>query len=59
MEILSPNWSVVFNRLFKEIDGVKGTAYYYSGPDFIEKLQEVNRDTPDYQDVIQQRNVSG
>jgi hypothetical protein len=55
----NPNWSVVFNRLFKEIDGTKGGPYYYSGKDFIEKMQEVNPDTPEYPDVIQQRTASG
>lgn len=59
MEVVSPNWSIVFNRLFTEIDGPKGSVYYYSGPKFIEKMQEVNQDTPEYSEVIGQRQAMG
>jgi HEPN domain-containing protein len=58
---MSVNWMVVFNRMFRMIDGEKsqGNGMYYSGPRFIEKIQELRPDTLDYGDFISEREHAG
>jgi hypothetical protein len=60
MEALKINWVAVYNRLFRLIDGPrsKETGMYYSGPRFIEKIQEY-RDCPSYTELISGREQYG
>jgi len=53
------NWAAVFDRLFKEIDGPKGSEFYYSGPDYLEKMRRVKADTPDYSTLLAERKATG
>jgi hypothetical protein len=52
---VSVNWTVVFNRLFKIIDMPRPSPYHYSGPIFIQKVQEVQEDFPNYYDFLEIR----
>jgi len=56
---VSVNWTVVFNRLFTIIDTPRPSPYYYSGPKFIDKVQEVNEEFPNYGEFLQIRNNAG
>jgi len=47
------NWSAVHNRLFKIID--QPLPLYFSGPTFIQHVQEVKTDFPDYGEYLRQR----
>jgi hypothetical protein len=51
---MSVNWISAFNRLFLVID--RGGDTYYSGPIFINMVQQVSFDVPDYYTYIDQRN---
>lgn len=53
------NWAVVFDKLFKEIDGRPGTAFYFDGRDFIEKLQQVGVPALDYESLMARRKGEG
>ena len=52
-------WAIVFDKLFKEIDGPKGSIFYYSGRDFLNELREIEPNTPEYETFIGQRAASG
>jgi hypothetical protein len=56
---MDTNWAAVFDKLFKEIDGPKGSEFYYSGPDYLEKLRHVKSDTPDYSSLMAHRKADG
>jgi hypothetical protein len=43
LDAVNVNWTAVYNKLFKMIDGVQGARNYYSGPRFIEKIQEFKK----------------
>lgn len=47
------NWSAVHNRLFKIID--QPMPLYFSGPTFIQHVQEVKPDFPDYGEYLRLR----
>jgi hypothetical protein len=47
------NWSAVYNRLFKIID--QPMPLYFSGPKFIQHVQEVNADFPNYNEFLKKR----
>jgi hypothetical protein len=51
------NWVAVYNRLFRIIDGTDAQAdgRYYSGPRFIELVQECGYDCSNYGDFIRGR----
>jgi hypothetical protein len=53
------NWTVVYNRLFKIIDSPAPSPFYYSGPKFIEKVQEVREDFPNYHEYLRMRETGG
>jgi len=44
---------MVYNRLFKLIDSTN-TIWYYSGPRFVQKVQEVREDFPNYPELVEQ-----
>lgn len=52
------NWNAVYNRLFKIIDRT-GEPCYYSGPRFIQQVQEVKADFPDYHPYLHTREQAG
>ena len=54
MKSVSVNWGAVYNRLFKLID-TRPSPFYYSGPTFIEKVQEVREEFPNYGEFIANR----
>lgn len=49
------NWVIVFNRVFKIIDTPKPSPFYYSGPKFIQKVQEIKEDFPNYTEFLKIR----
>jgi hypothetical protein len=53
------NWTAVFNRMMKLIDGPAPEHLYYSGPTFIGKIQEFNPAIPDYGTYTARRNLIG
>lgn len=53
---MSPNWMVVYNHLFKIINE---PPYYYSGPTFIEKVQEIKEDFSSYGELLEVRRNLG
>lgn len=55
---MSVNWTVVYNRLFKLIDQ-RDRIWYYSGPNFIDKVQEVKEDFPSYHEFLEICNRQG
>lgn len=52
---MATNWVIVFNRVFKIIDTPRPSPFYYSGPKFIEKVQEVKEDFPNYAEFLKIR----
>jgi len=59
VEAVNVNWTAVYNRLFKMIDGARDGRNYYSGPRFIEKIQEFKPECPHYSELISRRNLIG
>jgi hypothetical protein len=61
MESPKINWVAVYNRLFRLIDGKESqeNGMYYSGPRFIEKVQEHGYDCPNYGDLMRGREEHG
>ena len=49
------NWVIVFNRIFKIIDTPRPSTFYYSGPRFIQKIQEIREDFPNYTEFLKTR----
>ena len=49
---------MVYNRLFKLIDSTN-TIWYYSGPRFVQKVQEVREDFPNYPELVEQLRSRG
>jgi len=58
-EEVAINWDAAFDSLFREIDGPKGSEFYYGGREFLEKLAKVKEDVPDYKTLIAQRRATG
>jgi len=56
VEAVTVNWTIVFNRLFKIMDR-KGEPCYYSGPRYVQAVQEIKEDFPNYTDYINQRSI--
>ena len=50
---MNVNWTVVYNRLFKLID-TPNNIYYFSGPRFVQNVQEVREDLPNYHELLEQ-----
>ena len=51
------NWVVVFNRVFKIIDTPLPSPFYHGGPRFIQKVQEVREDFPNYSEFMEIRKI--
>jgi hypothetical protein len=56
---MSVNWAVVYNRLFKIIDTPSPSPFYYGGPRYIQKVQEVREDFPNYTEFLRQQAERG
>lgn len=54
----SVNWIAAYNRLFVLLDR-NGTPTYYSGPNFLRMVQQVDPGSPSYEQLIPLRNQQG
>lgn len=52
------NWIAAYNRLFVLLDR-NGTPTYYSGPNFLRMVQQVDPGSPSYEQLIPLRNQQG
>lgn len=55
---MSVNWIAAYNRLFLLLDK-NGTPTYYSGPNFLRMVQQVDPGSPSYDQLIPLRNQQG